>query len=443
MKIRLLQLIGGIVIFIAFGASPSTKKHLVKEDPKIRLVVLSPAHPHGAHMQEAFRNEFYREVAVYAPSREDMQTSYLNLIGHYNRKVSEQDQWHLDVYTGSDYLKKMLSEKKGDMVLIASNNERKAEYIKKSAESGMSVLADKPMALTGNDFEKLEEAFKAAAARGNYISDLSSMSMRRFISYVVQKELSANPKVFGELLAGTADHPAVIQKNHHLYWKGTKRPPWFFDVKQQGNGLTDVTTHLIDIVQWNCFPGESIDYRKDIHIISAKTWATEITPVQFQKATSIGAYPEYLRQYGQDSILKIHSNGEINYRLKGTHVQIESTWSFEPVDGEKDSYESIIRGSKATLKIKAGNLTDLFIEPNDGDHALIGKALAANVKRLQTQYPDLTLSREKIGWRISSTATSIRREDRLMVPDKRERDNMLAKYYTTTTAYEKADRIGH
>ena len=34
-----------------------------------------------------------------------------------------------------------------------------------------------------------------------------------------------------------------------------KRPAWFFDTAQQGEGLVDITTHLVDLVQWACFPG--------------------------------------------------------------------------------------------------------------------------------------------------------------------------------------------
>ena len=34
-----------------------------------------------------------------------------------------------------------------------------------------------------------------------------------------------------------------------------KRPQWFFDVRQQGEGIVDVTTHLVDLVQWEAFPG--------------------------------------------------------------------------------------------------------------------------------------------------------------------------------------------
>ncbi|MFQ8805711.1 MAG: putative oxidoreductase C-terminal domain-containing protein [Alistipes indistinctus] len=33
------------------------------------------------------------------------------------------------------------------------------------------------------------------------------------------------------------------------------RPAWYYDVTQQGEGIADVTTHLIDLAAWKCFPG--------------------------------------------------------------------------------------------------------------------------------------------------------------------------------------------
>ena len=32
------------------------------------------------------------------------------------------------------------------------------------------------------------------------------------------------------------------------------RPPWFFDTTEQGEGLNDIGTHLVDLVQWTLFP---------------------------------------------------------------------------------------------------------------------------------------------------------------------------------------------
>ena len=40
------------------------------------------------------------------------------------------------------------------------------------------------------------------------------------------------------------------------------RPAWFFDNDEQGEGLNDVGTHLVDLVQWTLFPEQAIDYRK-------------------------------------------------------------------------------------------------------------------------------------------------------------------------------------
>jgi len=34
----------------------------------------------------------------------------------------------------------------------------------------------------------------------------------------------------------------------------------------------DVTTHLIDLMMWTCFPEEPIDYREDIRMLQARRW---------------------------------------------------------------------------------------------------------------------------------------------------------------------------
>ena len=37
-----------------------------------------------------------------------------------------------------------------------------------------------------------------------------------------------------------------------------KRPPWFFDVRQEGEGIVDTSTHLVDLIQWEAFPGTGV-----------------------------------------------------------------------------------------------------------------------------------------------------------------------------------------
>jgi hypothetical protein len=53
---------------------------------------------------------------------------------------------------------------------------------------------------------------------------------------------------------------------HHFFKvvseKDIIRPAWYFDVSLQGEGIVDVTTHLVDLVQWKCFPEFNILYVK-------------------------------------------------------------------------------------------------------------------------------------------------------------------------------------
>jgi hypothetical protein len=118
------------------------------------------------------------------------------------------------------------------------------------------------------------------------------MTERHEITTILQKKLANTPEVFGQLQKGTADNPAVTKESVHHFFKYVagnpiKRPGWFFDTQQQGEGLIDVTTHLVDLIQWECFPEQIIDYKKDIEMIRAKRWTTPVTQGQFKEVTQI------------------------------------------------------------------------------------------------------------------------------------------------------------
>ena len=63
----------------------------------------------------------------------------------YNKRTNNPTHWEEKIYTGPDYLEKMLREKAGNVVVLAGNNSNKIEFIYKSVEGGFNVLADKPM----------------------------------------------------------------------------------------------------------------------------------------------------------------------------------------------------------------------------------------------------------------------------------------------------------
>jgi predicted dehydrogenase len=179
--------------------------------------------------------------------------------------------------------------------------------------------------------------------------------------------------VFGTLLHGTEENPAVTKESVHHFSKlvsgaPIKRPAWFFDVRQQGEGLVDITTHLVDLVQWESFPGEILEFPRDIRILSARRWPTEITPAQFERVTQLQTFPAYLRDDVQaNGNLHTYANGEINYKIKGVHAKVSVLWNFEAPEGAGDTHFSVMRGSKANLVIRQGAAEDwqpvLTIEP--------------------------------------------------------------------------------
>src|SRR5690606_27371062 len=118
------------------------------------------------------------------------------------------------------------------------------------------------------------------------------------------------------------------------------RPAWYYDVDQLGNGLVDVTTHLVDLIQWTCFPEQVLDYQKDIKMTEAKRWATLITPSQFKKSTNKDSYPEFLKKDVKDSILSVYSNGEMNYTIKGVSAKVSVIWNYQAPEGTGDTHFS-------------------------------------------------------------------------------------------------------
>ena len=168
---------------------------------------------------------------------------------------------------------------------------------------------------------------------------------------MLQKEFSLLPEVFGTLEKGTLENPAVTKERVHHFYKYVSgsvltRPGWFMDVSQQGEGIVDVTTHLVDLVQWECFPEQIIDHTKDIQLDKVKRWPTEMRLSEFKAITKMDSIPGYLaKDVTNDSVLKIYSNGEINYTLKGVHAKVSVIWAYKAPEGAGDTHYSISTGA--------------------------------------------------------------------------------------------------
>lgn len=425
----------------------------------IKLITLDPGHFHAALVQKSMYPGVDSVVHVYAPEGEEL-TSYLKLIDQYNARTEAPTKWKEEVYKGSDYLEKMLADKAGNAVVLAGNNQKKTDYIKRSVEAGLNVLADKPMVIDAAAFEVLKQAFQSAAAKKVILYDI--MTERYEISTMLQRELSMIPEIFGTLEKGSPDNPAVTKESVHHFYKFVsgnplKRPAWFMDVSQEGEGIVDVTTHLVDLVQWECFPEQIIDYQKEIRVNSAKRSSTEMTLSQFTAITKLNSFPDYLKKdIIKDSVLNVFSNGEINYTLRGVHAKVSVKWAYKAPEGTGDTHYSIMRGTKANLIIKQGAAQQykpaLYIEQTGKTDAAYEAILTAKFKSVQDKFPGVTLKKLAKGWEVvipekykeGHEAHFAHVTEKFLEYVKKgdmpawEVPNMIAKYYTTTKGLELA-----
>jgi predicted dehydrogenase len=444
-------------ILLAFmSCSTKTDQAATDHQPKdVRILTVDPGHFHAALVQKTSYEDVDSTVHVYAPDGPDVKL-HLGRIENFNTRSDNPTNWNEQVYTGPDFFEKMIEEKKGNVVVLSGNNKKKTEYILGSLQNQLNVLADKPMVIDSKGFQKLKQAFEVAATNDLLLYDI--MTERFEITTMLQRELSMLPQVFGTLEKGTPQNPAITKESVHHFYKYVSgsvltRPAWFLDASQQGEGIVDVMTHLVDLVQWECFPEQTID-TADITITTAKRWATDMGLSQFKAITKLEAFPEYLKQNVQaDTLLKIFSNGEINYRIRGVNAKTSVIWKYEAPEGTGDTHYSIMRGSKANLVIRQDKdqqfKPTLYIEPV-GKDPNYEKVMADQIKTVQQKFPGVDLKKVDKGWEVMIPENYKEGHEahfgRVMekfleyLKNKNmpawEVPNMIAKYYTTTQALE-------
>jgi predicted dehydrogenase len=425
----------------------------------VRLITLDPGHFHAALVQKFMYPQVDSKVAVYAPPGQDVQEHLLRIEG-YNTRSNNPTRWQEQVYTNIDFLDRMVKDKTGSVVVIAGNNLRKTEYISRSIDAGFNVLADKPMAINPTGFYDLQRTFQRAVARKVLLYDI--MTERFEITSILQRELARVPSVFGSLKPGTDDVPGVEMESVHNFFKEVSgkpliRPAWFFDLRQQGEAIPDVGTHLVDLVQWECFPDQVLNWRSDVKVQKARRWATVLTPAQFKLVTGLDQYPDFLkRDVGPGNLLTVYANGDVNYVLRGVHVKVTASWKFQGEPGAGDTHYSILRGTRANLVIRQGAeqkfVPTLYVENTSSmPPAEFEPLVRSTLGKLSDKWPGLAVKAAQDGlleitipekYRVGHEAHFAQVTENYLryladgkLPEW-EVPNMLAKYYVTTEAYQ-------
>jgi predicted dehydrogenase len=262
---------------------------------------------------------------------------------------------------------------------------------------------------------------------------------------MLQRELVNDKDVFGTAVSGSKDEPGVYMESVHHILKlvagvPNLRPAWFFDIAEQGEALSDVGTHLVDLVQWTLFPESAIDWRQNIQMLGASRWPTPITAEQFRQVTGeAGAGRDY------------YCNTQVSYALDGVHVKLDVLWRWEAPQGTGDTHVAIYRGTKARVEVRQGAAEhyrpELYVVPGD---PVSRKAAGERIREIASRYPGVAAEdrgaeirvtipdRFRVGHEAHFAQVTNRFFDYLRGEafPAWENPNMVAKYFVSTRGVE-------
>jgi predicted dehydrogenase len=420
---------------------------------QLTLIEVDPGHSHLSGLHNKTLPGVSDIVHIYSPLTPEL-TAHLAAIGRYNTRPENPTHWSVRLFAGPGYLAEMRKEPPGGVVALSGRNDQKIHYIEAALRGGQHVFADKPWVIDTEGFSKLEAALQFAQTK--HLVTYDWMTLRAETAYRLVRDLAGNTAVFGTPAPGSVDKPSVQLENLHALLKFSNgipqlRPASSLDVRQQGEGMADVGTHLADLAQWTLFPGKAISYKTDIRMLQADHSALTLTLEQFNRLTGEAAWPDYLKQDIVDGKLTDYTNGSCIYTIKGVHVRLKVGWQYEAPPGVQDTYFASYLGTYALIELRAGPkekfIPQIYLTPVRANQASWEGSLRTAVEQLRHEYPGLSYERVDRSFhlllpRVDRGGDNLQRifkdftgfvHDRNAFPGF-ENDNLLAKYYVTTAA---------
>ena len=414
----------------------------------LRLIMLDPGHFHAAQLHATMLSGFSDEARVYAPLGPEL-AAHINRVSTYNERAENPTHWKLNVYAGPDFLARMRSEPAGNVVVLSGRNDRKIDYIETSVRAGQNVLADKPWIIDSKDLPRLEAVLNLADTKRLVAYD--AMTQRFDIAYQLQQALVNDRNVMGQ-------PSSVLMESTHSLFKGSTRPVWFMNLGQQGEGMTDVGTHLVDLIEWTLFPGQAIEYKRDVRVLEARRSPLMLSKADFAKVTGVSKWPAFAEPFLRNDEFAYFVNNDVSFSMKGVRARCSVKWDCEAPNGLRDTMLAVYTGSNAQVQVRQDKeeqfLPEVDVIPADpARRVAVRAALQTRLEKLASEYPGLTVADRGKALRVVIPAS-------LRIPDEQyfalltarflgymrnpgtlpgwEKPNMLTKYYITTRAVEMA-----
>jgi len=367
------------------------------------LAFLDPGHFHAALTLGERHPQVRDDLVVHAPKGPELD-DFLGLVDAFNQRRERPTIWRVEVRAGEGSLERLVAERPGDVVVLAGRNDRKLATMRRLHGAGFHVLADKPW-MTGPDgLDDLRHVLAAGPLA------VEMMTGRHEITAMLAARLVGDEEVFGRFADGGADEPGIeITSVHHLEktvnGRPLRRPPWYFDVRVQGDGIADIPTHMVDQAQRlvrAATPG-SDDDALVLELLEARTWSTPVPRELFARVTGVAEFPPELGAVVAGPELAYRGNARLAFRVGPVRVALDTRWELSAPPGGGDTHRSVIRGTRSVIRVEQGPATGfrrrLSVEPR-GAPRLVQAALEDALAARSSAYPGLSLAPAASGWEI-------------------------------------------
>lgn len=364
------------------------------------LVVVNPGHFHAALTLRKRHPRLSDDVYVYAEDGPDLER-FLTIVAAFNAREQDPTRWRLHVTRGADYLQRAITERAGRLAVVATRNDIKIDLIAALHRAGFSVLGDKPWIIDPAQLTTLGETLAEAPLAMDIMTERKEACVR------LQRRLIRRADVFGAFDVGHDGCALSLQSVHFLYklvnGKPLVRPAWYFDTRAQGEGMTDVNTHLVDLAQWMIGDGTPWLADTDQHILDARQWSTPVPRETFARITGLVDFPDTLRERVSGSQLQYLCNAQLDCRLRGVPVRCEALWGLAIANGGGDTHEIVARGTHAIISVQHDRTTgfrpELTVRPTRDDPTFAARLRSA-LDAYQEAFPGVHAQALDRGFRI-------------------------------------------
>jgi predicted dehydrogenase len=369
------------------------------------LLFLEPGHFHAALTLREHHPLVADDVVVYVEDAGGREVAeFLGLLEAFNRRPQRPTRWRAVVRAGPEPLTRLLQERRGDVVILAGRNDRKMALVRRLHDGGLHVLADKPWITSAGALPDVRHVL------GGGPRVMEMMTGRHSPTSTTAERLVGEPKIFGGFDTNGDEFPIRLTSVHHLDKSVNgvplRRPPWFFDVRVQGDGLADIPTHLVDQAQ-RFLAAHGATGDREAKLLAARRWSTPVPRALFARVTGLADFPPDLRDHVEGDVLAYAGNAELSFRLRGVGIHLTTRWDLTEATGGGDAHTATVTGGLSRVRIEQGPQTGLrrrlVVEPR-GNGSHVGAALQRAMTAWQPDYPGLAAVATLEGFEIEVPA---------------------------------------